>query len=108
MTYRFLSPALVEISEAAEFYEGQLEGLGADFVEELDEVVDFILRFPTAWGPTPRQLPVLQSTTLSLQRHLHHRRGWQYSHCLRFPSAPRAPVMATQFVELGREQGQFT
>ena len=50
MTYRFLSPALVEISDAAEFYEAQLPGLGADFVDEIDEAIGLILRFPTAWS----------------------------------------------------------
>lgn len=49
MTYRFLSPALVEISEAAEFYDAQVPGLGADFIDEIGEAVDLILRFPTAW-----------------------------------------------------------
>jgi plasmid stabilization system protein ParE len=50
MTYRFLSPALAEISEVAESYEDQVPGLGADFIDELDEAVDLILRFPTAWA----------------------------------------------------------
>jgi plasmid stabilization system protein ParE len=50
MTYRLLSPALTEISEAAEFYEGQLPGLGADFVDEVDEAIGLVLRFPTAWS----------------------------------------------------------
>jgi toxin ParE1/3/4 len=50
MTYRFLAPALVEISEAADFYDGQVLGLGTDFLDELDEAVNLILRFPTAWS----------------------------------------------------------
>jgi plasmid stabilization system protein ParE len=50
MTYRFLSPALREAAEAAEYYESQVPELGGDFVEELDVVVDLILRFPTAWA----------------------------------------------------------
>jgi toxin ParE1/3/4 len=50
MNYRFLAPALVEISEAAEFYDGQVPGLGIDFLDELDEAVNIILRFPTAWS----------------------------------------------------------
>lgn len=50
MTYRFLDPALVEISEAAEFYDGQVPGLGIDFLDELDEAINIILRFPTAWS----------------------------------------------------------
>lgn len=50
MTYRFLSPALFEIADAAEFYEEQVSGLGADFVGELDKTIGRILQFPEAWG----------------------------------------------------------
>jgi plasmid stabilization system protein ParE len=50
MTFRFLSPALQEIDEAARYYEGQAVGLGADFVCELDAAIDRILRFPQAWA----------------------------------------------------------
>jgi plasmid stabilization system protein ParE len=50
MTYRFLSPALVEVSAAAEFYEAQVPGFGADFIDELDAAIGLILRFPTAWA----------------------------------------------------------
>ena len=50
MIYRFLSPALREATEAAEYYESQVPGLGADFVEELDVAIDLILRFPNAWA----------------------------------------------------------
>ncbi len=31
MSYRFLSPALLELNQAAVFYEGRVAGLGADF-----------------------------------------------------------------------------
>jgi hypothetical protein len=48
MTFRFLAPALVEILEAVEFYNSQVPGLGIDFLDELDEAVNIILRFPTA------------------------------------------------------------
>ena len=50
MSYRFLSPALLELSQAAEFYEGRVAGLGADFLEEVDAAIDRILQFPEAWG----------------------------------------------------------
>ncbi len=55
MTYRFLSPALSEATEAAEFYNGQVPGLGADFVEEFDAAIDLILRFPTAWASLSKE-----------------------------------------------------
>lgn len=50
MIYRFLSPALIELTEAAEYYEEKVPGLGADFVEELDAAVNRILKYPEAWA----------------------------------------------------------
>jgi plasmid stabilization system protein ParE len=50
MNYRFLSPALVELREAAVFYEERVNGLGSDFLDEVDHTVQRILCFPEAWG----------------------------------------------------------
>ena len=50
MTYRILSPALIELTEAADFYESKVPGLGADFITEADEAISRILDFPEAWG----------------------------------------------------------
>ena len=50
MTYRILSPALVELTEAAEYYESKVPGLGGDFIVEADEAISRILDFPEAWG----------------------------------------------------------
>lgn len=49
MTFRFLSPALSELSEAADYYEEQA-GMGGEFVTEVDESIERILMFPLAWG----------------------------------------------------------
>jgi plasmid stabilization system protein ParE len=54
MTFRFLTPALAEIREAAEFYEGRVPGLGADFLDEVDAALARILKFPDAWGSLGR------------------------------------------------------
>ena len=54
MSYRFLSPALLEVSQAAEFYEERVAGLGADFLDEVDAAIDRILQFPEAWGSLGR------------------------------------------------------
>jgi len=43
MTWRFLSPALAEIAEAAEYYEGKVGGLGGDFIAEVDVTIYRIL-----------------------------------------------------------------
>lgn len=50
MSYRFLSIAITEISEAAKYYDEKVPGLGADFLDELESAIDRILRFPEAWG----------------------------------------------------------
>ena len=50
MSFRFLSPALDELAEAAEFYQQSVPGLGADFIHEVDRSIDLILGFPEAWG----------------------------------------------------------
>jgi len=46
MTWRFLSPALGEIVEAAEYYEERVAGLGGDFVDEVDAAICRIIQFP--------------------------------------------------------------
>jgi plasmid stabilization system protein ParE len=50
MNYRLLTPALGEVSDAAEFYDEQVAGLEADFIDELDAAITRILDFPEAWG----------------------------------------------------------
>jgi toxin ParE2 len=50
MTWRFLSPAVAEIADAADYYEGKVPGLGGDFLDEVDATIIRILRFPEAWG----------------------------------------------------------
>lgn len=51
MNYRFLTPALAEIRDAAEFYENRVSALGADFLDEVDAAIERIVSFPGAWGP---------------------------------------------------------
>jgi plasmid stabilization system protein ParE len=48
--YQFLTPALFELTEAVEYYETQLLGLGLDFIEEIEATIIRILKFPEAWG----------------------------------------------------------
>ena len=49
MTFRFLPPALEELSEAAEYYEG-VAGMAQDFLNEVESSIQRILMFPEAWG----------------------------------------------------------
>lgn len=50
MTFRFLSPALAEITDAAEFYSRHEADLGVVFLDELDQAITRILQFPLAWA----------------------------------------------------------
>ena len=49
MTHRFLSPALRELAEAAEYYESKQRGLGADFLHEVETAIGRIMLHPEAW-----------------------------------------------------------
>lgn len=44
--YRFLSPAEEEMTEAALFYELSLDGLGGDFLDDVQRAVDRLSNFP--------------------------------------------------------------
>jgi plasmid stabilization system protein ParE len=50
MSYRFLPPALVELRDAADYYEAQVSGLGADFISEVESCIGRIVRYPEAWS----------------------------------------------------------
>lgn len=51
MTFKFLSPALRELREAAEFYEGRVPGLGFEFLAEVRGAIRRIAAYPHAWFP---------------------------------------------------------
>ena len=53
--YRFTSSALLELREAAIYYEQKESGLGHGFLDEIDAALDRILRFPYAWHPMSRR-----------------------------------------------------
>ncbi len=50
MNFRFLTPALSEISDASEYYENEVSGLGIDFIDEVDSTIHRILKYPRAWS----------------------------------------------------------
>ena len=49
MNYRFLSPALNELTNASDYYEEQDSGLGYEFIKEVEGAIERILQFPFAW-----------------------------------------------------------
>ena len=46
---RFASPAERELKEAVEFYESAQEGMGADFLAEVEAATRLIESHPLAW-----------------------------------------------------------
>lgn len=61
MTYRLLSVARIELAEAAKYYAAQSRGLGFEFMDEFDAVVERIMRLPEGWkrvGTRHRRCPV--------------------------------------------------
>jgi plasmid stabilization system protein ParE len=57
---RFHSGARAEFRESALFYEGELSGLGAEFVAEVERTIEFVVAHPNAgsplWGDFRRSL----------------------------------------------------
>jgi plasmid stabilization system protein ParE len=49
MSYRLLSVADSELTEAAQWYEAQAAGLGQEFLDEFEAVMSRVMRFPEAW-----------------------------------------------------------
>lgn len=49
MRIRFLEIAQIELDETIEYYNGEMLGLGAEFLTETLRTLDRIDRFPDAW-----------------------------------------------------------
>ena len=55
MKVRFTSTAETELKEATAFYQSAREGLGAEFLDEVEAVIRLVETFPLAWSPlSPR------------------------------------------------------
>lgn len=46
IAYRFLPPAEEEMYQAARYYEDQVEGLGEEFLDEVQRSIDSVRTFP--------------------------------------------------------------
>lgn len=55
---RLTSIAETDIAEAADFYEAQRAGLGAEFLDEVDATVDRVRQDPQAYGHQEGQVRV--------------------------------------------------
>jgi hypothetical protein len=55
MRVRFTSTAEMELKVAMEFYQSAREGLGAEFLAEVQAATNLVESFPLAWSPlSPR------------------------------------------------------
>ena len=50
MQVYFTEPAAIELADAFDFYEQHSAGLGKEFVGELQETIQLILKFPYLWS----------------------------------------------------------
>ena len=50
MKFRFLSPALSELSEGSNYYEKEVPGLGIEFINDVESTITRILKYPNAWS----------------------------------------------------------
>ena len=49
MSYRFVSAAAKELTDAIDFYEAAVPGLGIEFLDEVERTIARILLQPEAW-----------------------------------------------------------
>lgn len=49
--YRFLTPAEIEMTEASRFYEAATLGLGAEFLDEIQRVIQILSEHPELGRP---------------------------------------------------------
>jgi plasmid stabilization system protein ParE len=54
MVGRILPEAEQELEEAADYYDGQREGLGTEFIVEFRRALELVLRWPNAWARVTR------------------------------------------------------
>ena len=65
--YEFLPEAEEEMNEAALFYEDRSEGLGTDFLEEVENTIASILMFPKSGPAISMNIRRSHSTAIPLR-----------------------------------------
>ena len=50
MNVKFIEPALLEMDDAVNYYDEQLNGSGSKFYNEVIAAIDIIKSFPTSWN----------------------------------------------------------
>jgi plasmid stabilization system protein ParE len=55
MNIEFLEPAWTEFIEAVDYYNGQKEGLGLEFSDEIRTAIERIIQYPKAWTPISKR-----------------------------------------------------
>jgi len=65
MKIEFLDEAQIELDEAVEYYENEVEGLGEIFLQEVLHAIDRIAKFPDAWHPLSKNTRRCQTRRFS-------------------------------------------
>jgi plasmid stabilization system protein ParE len=72
LSFRIESEAAVELEEAAAWYEQKRLGLGQEFLEAVDEAVDFMVAWPRSGKPVPDVPPDLSVRRTPVRRFPYH------------------------------------
>jgi hypothetical protein len=91
--YRFLTPAEIEMTEASAFYEAATSGLGAEFLDEVQRVIDIIREHPELGRSIDQGFRV--ASPFSIQPNLFPRSG-RGSDCRGRSSAPACQAIAIE------------
>ena len=91
MNFKFIEPALLEMDDAARYYNEQLSGLGVKFYYEVLSTIELIQLFPSSWNqcsPNTRKailkafpyslIYVIDGETIVIIAIAHHHRKPEY------------------------------
>ena len=68
--YRIVSAASSEAQEAATFYNDEQIALGEEFLDEIDEKIDRLIKFPRLGRPVGRRVRALLLDRFPIPHHL--------------------------------------
>lgn len=74
ISYRFLTPAEIEMTEASVFYETATSGLGVEFLYEIQRVIDVVRNHPKLGRTIDHGFRQAFASSLSIRPNLFHRR----------------------------------
>jgi hypothetical protein len=92
MNVRFLSLANQEVADAVQWYDEKAEGLGREFLDELDRVVRLVRAYPFMATQIEEEVRRFLIYSVSVFSNLRYRPGNDRGHCRRTPTS-RAAIL---------------